>query len=58
MFFRNLPVAALKKVLKTAAMKHAITLIVTPKQQTLPFNLLPAYLTAFAVIYAGNSREI
>jgi histone deacetylase complex regulatory component SIN3 len=35
-FFRNLPVAALKAALKTAAIEQAITLIVTSKQQTLP----------------------
>jgi hypothetical protein len=37
-FFRNLPVAALKTALKmalkTAVMELAITLIVTPQQQT------------------------
>jgi hypothetical protein len=32
MFFRNLPVAALKAALKIAAIEQAITLIVTPKQ--------------------------
>jgi hypothetical protein len=43
-FFRNLPVAALKVTqniaqniaLKTDGMEHVITLIVTQKQQTLP----------------------
>ncbi|MDR0608778.1 MAG: hypothetical protein LBG58_01575 [Planctomycetaceae bacterium] len=42
-FFRNLPVAALKAAqktvlkiaLNTAAMKHAITLVAASKQQTL-----------------------
>jgi hypothetical protein len=41
-FFRHLPVAALKialkAVLKTAVMEHAIPLIVAPTQQTLPMR--------------------